>query len=40
MVFRLCQSAERGFQRLNGSDLMPDVIADIPYEDGVKKVAA
>jgi putative transposase len=40
MVYKLCMSAERGFMRLNGSDLMPDVIADIPHEDGVKKVAA
>ncbi len=40
MVFRLCQSAERGFQRLNGSDLIPDVLAGIKFENGVKKSAA
>ncbi|MCL5770349.1 MAG: IS256 family transposase, partial [Planctomycetes bacterium] len=40
MVYKLCQSAQRGFLRLNGSELIQDVIAGIPYEDGVKKVAA
>ncbi len=40
MVYKLCMSAERGFLRLNGAELIQDVIAGIQYEDGVKKVAA
>ena len=40
MVFKLCQSAQRGFQRLNGSELIPDVLAGIKFENGVKKSAA
>jgi hypothetical protein len=40
MVDKLGQSAERGFLRLNGSELPPDVMADVKYEDGIKKFAA
>jgi len=40
MVFKLCQSAQRGFQRLNGSELIPDVLAGIKFENGVKQIAA
>ncbi len=40
MVFKLCQSAERGFQRLNGSERIADVLAGIEFENGVKKQAA
>ena len=40
MVFKLCQSAERGFQRLNGSALLTDVLAGVIFEDGIKKTAA
>ena len=40
MVHKLCQSAERGFQRLNGSELIADVLAGIRFEHGVKKSAA
>ena len=38
--FKLCQSAQRGFQRLNGSELIVDVLAGIQFENGVKKQAA
>ena len=40
MVFKLCQSAQRGFQRLNGSELIPEVLAGIKFENGVKQIAA
>lgn len=40
MVFKLCQSAQKGFQRLNGSELIADVLAGIQFENGVKKQAA
>lgn len=40
MVHKLCQSAEGGFQRLNGSELIKDVLAGVTFEDGVKIQAA
>ncbi len=40
MVFKLCQSAERGFQTLNGSPLIADVLSGVVFENGVKKQAA
>ena len=40
MVFKLCESAQRGFQRLNGSELLQDVLAGVTFENGVKKQAA
>ena len=40
MVYKLCQSAQRGFLRFNGAQFIQDVIAGIVYEDGVKKSAA
>ena len=40
MVYKLCQSAHRGFLRLNGSELIQDVITGVIYQDGVKKSAA
>ena len=40
MIYKLGRVAERGFQRLNGSELLQDVVAGIIYEDGVKKSAA
>lgn len=40
LVYKLCQSAQRGFQRLNGSKQMQDVLEGIVFEDGVKKQAA
>ncbi len=35
MVFRLVQEAEKTWRRLNGSKLLPDVVADIIYIDGI-----
>ena len=40
MVFKLGRSAERGFQRLNGSERMADVWAGVKFENGVKIQAA
>ncbi|MCC6681127.1 MAG: hypothetical protein IT445_09525 [Phycisphaeraceae bacterium] len=40
MVFKLAQSAEPRFRRLNGHDLIGDVIAGITFTDGVKQHAA
>ena len=40
MVYKLGQSAQRGFLRLNGSELIQDVITGVIYQDGVKKSAA
>jgi putative transposase len=40
MIYKLGRVAERGFQRLNGSEFLQDVVAGIIYEDGVKKSAA
>ncbi len=40
MVHKLCQSAQGGFQRINGSELLKDVLAGIKFEDGVKILAA
>jgi transposase-like protein len=36
MVFKLMQSAEKKWRLLNGSTLLPDVIAGIAFNDGVK----
>jgi transposase-like protein len=40
MVFKLTQSAEKHWRALNGSALLSDVIARIPFVDGVKEEAA
>jgi putative transposase len=40
MVFKLAQVAEGHWRALNGSALVQDVIAGIPYVDGVKTQAA
>lgn len=40
MVYRLCVIAERGFIRLNGSELIEDVIAGTKHENGVDATAA
>jgi hypothetical protein len=40
MVYKLGQSAQRGFLQLNGSELIQDVIAGIKYEDGMKTLVA
>jgi putative transposase len=36
MVFKLMQSAEKKWRLLNGSTLLPDVIAGVNFTDGVK----
>ncbi len=40
MVFKLVQLAASSWRTLNGSQILPDVLAGITFEDGVKKVAA
>jgi transposase-like protein len=40
MVFQLCQSAERRWRKLNGHELIPDVIAGVTFTDGEKQQAA
>ena len=40
MVFKLMESAAKGWRTLNGSRLLEDVIAGIIYVDGEKKNAA
>ena len=40
MVFKLAQVAEQHWRALNGSALVQDVIACIPYVDGIKTQAA
>jgi len=40
MVFKLAKSAEKGWRRLNGHDLIPDVIDGVVFIDGVKQQAA
>jgi transposase-like protein len=40
MVFKLAQSAEKRWRRLNGHELIGDVIAGITFTDGVKQHAA
>jgi len=37
MVFKLMQSASKRWRALNGSTLIPDVIAGVPFADGVKQ---
>ncbi len=39
MVFKLMQSAEKHWRLLNGSKLLPEVIAGIPYINGIKQAA-
>jgi putative transposase len=36
MVFKLMQSAQKKWRLLNGAVLLPDVIAGIPFLDGIK----
>ncbi len=36
MVFKLAESASRGWRSLNGSALIPDVIAGVVFVDGIK----
>lgn len=40
MVFKLCESAQRRWRRLNKYELLHDVIAKVPFTDGVKTQAA
>ena len=40
MVFKLVQSAEKHWRALNGSTLIPEVIAGVEFIDGLKKEAA
>jgi transposase-like protein len=40
MVFKLCQAAESHWRGLNGSDLLPAIIAGITFENGIQTCAA
>jgi putative transposase len=40
MVFKLVQSAARTWRVLNGSEILPEVLAGVAFEDGAKRVAA
>jgi putative transposase len=40
MVFKLMQSAAKRWRALNGAELLPDVIAGIPFQNGLKPQAA
>lgn len=36
MVFKLVQSAAKRWRLLNGSELLPDVISGVPFQDGLR----
>lgn len=40
MVFKLAQSAERSWRRLNGHHLLTDIIHGTQFKDGTKEIAA
>jgi putative transposase len=40
MVFKLAQSAEKHWRRLNGHQLIPDVIQGVRFINGIKNIAA
>jgi hypothetical protein len=40
MVFKLAQCAEKHWRKLNGSNLLRDVIQGIQFVDGIKATAA
>jgi putative transposase len=40
MVFKLAESAEKSWRRLNGHGLLGDVIQGTPFKDGIKQDAA
>ena len=40
MVFKLCQIAQRHWQRLRGRELLQDVIKGVRFVNGIKEVAA
>ena len=39
MVFKLTKSAERRWRKLNGHELLPDVIRGVPFVNGAKEAA-
>jgi putative transposase len=40
MVFKLAQGAEKHWRRLNGQELIPEVIRGVKFVDGIKEIAA
>lgn len=40
MVFKLAQCAEKRWRRLNGQELIPEVIRGVKFVDGIKEIAA
>jgi transposase-like protein len=40
MVFKLAQCAENHWRRLNGQELLPEVIRGVKFVDGIKEIAA
>jgi putative transposase len=40
MVFKLAQCAEKHWRRLNGQELLPEVIRGVKFVDGLKEIAA
>ena len=40
MVFKLCESAQKRWRRLNAHELIQDVIANVTFTDGEKQQAA
>ncbi len=40
MVFKLAQCAEKHWRRLNGQELIPEVIRGVKFVDGIKEIAA
>ncbi len=40
MVFKLTQSAEKGWRRLNGYQLLADLIQGVPFKNGIKQDVA
>ena len=40
MVFKLSQSAAKGWRKLNGAKLLEDVIQNVRFVDGTKEIAA
>ena len=39
MAFKLVESAQKSWRKLNGSPLLPEVIAGVLFKDGVKIAA-
>jgi len=40
MVFKLAQCAEKRWRRLNGQELILEVIRGVKFVDGIKEIAA